>query len=410
MKSHYQILFCTLLFMGISLNNTSILAQTNCVCASCGVKCGATHTSSCSYYSAAKSTTKSSSTLIVPSTNINTMITGMVLQSLLTAVFSTSSGPTQKEIEAQQQAEALAAAKAAEEQRIQEAIAQAKYNEMMKSYKLLDGTQSLGVKSLTNTNLDFKTLDGEAETLSVNARKQFVDPNLTPISDSTAIGNGTPFFGDSMPIVDLQNLISLENNPNVVDLRDTKNYIDEKIKNDSIQIVTLLRKNETDGNGEPIIQKPDCEKLGNKLKSYVNQRNQFQKTIYLSQNELNIWETANRNALMNQAKDGLEYFTGKLFDKLSKRGIAADRLQGILDKNSKEMVKKGINIADIQTKIDNLRLMSTTGQLTDLANKMNDWTTFMKDGLSSLLLDLGNSNNEINEIIENPQMQQYFQM
>ncbi|MDP2088680.1 MAG: hypothetical protein Q8J84_04695 [Flavobacteriaceae bacterium] len=401
--------------MVLSINSSTLTAQTipavgNPVCAYCGTRVpNGIHSSSCPYYSSVKSTSKSSSTLLVPSTNINNMITGMVFQSLLSAVFSSGSGPSQKEIEAQQQAEALAAAKAAEEQRIQEAIALAKYHEMMKSYKLLEGTQSLGVKSLTNTNLDFKTLDGEAETLSANARKQFEDPNLSPISDSTKIGNGTPFFGDTMPIVDIQTLVDIENNPNVVDLRDSKKYIDEKIKNDSIQVVTLLRKNEIDGNGKPILQKPDCEKLGYKLKSYVNQRNQFQKTINLSQNELEIWETANRNALINAAKDGLEYFTGQLFEGLKNRGNAADRLQQIYSKNARQMAKEGINISEIQAKIDRLRSISSTGQIADLANNMNDWTTFIKDGMSSLLINLTNSNNEINEIFENPQMQKYFQ-
>ena len=347
---------------------------------------------------------------LLPSANLNNMIGGMIFQSLLNSVFSSNPATSTQELEAQKQAAAEAAQKAAEEQKMKQAKEQAEYDSMMESYKSLDGSQNLQTKTIGDTNLDFKTLDGEAENLAADARKQFEVTGDAPISNNVEIGEATPFFGESMPIEDLQTLGDLNNNPNVVDLRETQKYVEEKIADDGPKIVELLRKYEPDANGEPIIEKPDCVDLFKKLKVFTNQRAQTQKILNLSNSELNIWETANQNALMNQAKDGLEYFTGKLFDKLSKRGIAADRLQGILDKNSKEMVKKGINIADIQTKIDNLRLMSTTGQLTDLANKMNDWTTFMKDGLSSLLLDLGNSNNEINEIIENPQMQQYFQM
>ncbi|MDP3352881.1 MAG: hypothetical protein Q8S44_03990 [Flavobacteriaceae bacterium] len=390
--------------------NNIIVSQSiptaNCVCSYCNVKCGSGHSTNCTYYSAPKAASKIG---VIPATNINNMVAGMVFQSLLNAVFSSNTNTSQQQAEAQQAA-ALAAQQAAEEKKAQEKKAQEEYDRMMQLYKTLDGSQNLLTKSLGDTNLDFKTLDGEAENLSTAARNQFEGLSTNTVTDSTTIGGGTQFFGDSMPIVDLQSLEDLNNNPNVVDLRETQKYVEENIENDSLQIVSILRQYEPDANGEPIIQKQDCRDLAKKLKVYINQREQTKKILDLSNNELNIWETANQNALMNQVKDGLEYFAGNLFDKLSKRGKAADRLQGILNKNSNKMVKEGINIADIQAKIDNLRLISTAGELTDLANKMNDWTTFMKDGFSSLLLNLSSSNNEINEIIENPQMQQYFQM
>jgi hypothetical protein len=338
---------------------------------------------------------------------MNTMIVGVVFESLLSSLFSSNTANNQNELEAQKQAAALAAQKAAEQQRIQEAIAQAKYNKMMESYKLLEGSQSLGFKSLNSTNLQFKTLDGETEKMAANARNQFDNLSSIKTSDSTTIKSGTPFFGDTMPIIDIQNLVNPENDPMVVDLRKADAYVKEEIKKDSLQIVGLLR--DKDANGEPILQKPDCVKLTNQLKVYENQRAQMQKVLTLNYSELNVWEEANRNALNNAAKDGIEYFTGMLLERFAKRGQAADRLQNIYNKNADKMAKAGVNLKEVQAKIDRLKLLSTRGQLSELAANMNDWSTFMKDGMSGLVNNLSNSNDEIKAMMDDPQLQTFFE-
>lgn len=410
MKAINKVCCCILLFITISTFSTKIFAQ-NPVCAYCNTPLpNGIHSSSCPYYKPTKTTTKSG-VLPMPSTNINNMVAGMVFQSLLNSIFSSNKETNKKKLEAEQQAAALAAQQAAIQKKIQEAKDQAEYDKMMQYFKPLGSSQNLQIKSIGDSKLDFKNLDGEAETLSANARKQFDSLSIPIDSNSNSINSGTQFFGDTMATPDLQILEDLNNDPDVVDLRETQKYVEEKIKKDSSGFVSLLRKQDEVLNGEPITQKVDCIKLyGNKLKVYENQRTQTLKILNLSNNELNIWETANRNALINQAKDGLEYFAGKLFERLTKRGEAADRLQGILDKNIEEMMKDGIDISDVKAKIDYLKFVSTKGQLTEIASKMNDWTTFMKDGLSSLLIDLSKSNDEINQILKNPQMEKYFQM
>lgn len=333
---------------------------------------------------------------------LNNMVAGAVVQGLLSAIFSSNS-PSPAEIAAQQREADLAAQQAAEQaaeqQRIKEAYDQAEYEKMMGSYKLLDGAQ----------DLNFKTLDGNAENLTTETGNRHVGTATPPDSGTSGTGTFRNFFGDTMPEGDLQTLLDLENNPDVVDLRDANKFVDEKTVKDSSGIVTLLRQYEPDGNGEPIIQKPDCIKLGKQLKSYTNQRQQFQKTINLSQNELDIWETANRNALINAAKDGLEYFTGNLLEGLANRVKSADRLQLILEKNAKQMAKEGINVAEVQAKIDALRALSSAGQIAEFTTNMKDWQTFVKDGMSSLIAKLSGSNDEIKSMLEDPKMQKYFE-
>jgi hypothetical protein len=352
---------------------------------------------------------KISSSSSASSTNMNNMVIGAIFKSILTSKSSANSRNNQKELEAKQREAELAAQQAAEQQRINEAIAQSEYDKMMQSYKLLDGSQELKPKTLNSTNLDFKTLDGNAESLAAGAKKQFEVTGTASVSGSSVTGNATPFFGDEMPVQDLQTLLDPENNPNIVDLRDAKKFVTEKTVNDSSGIVSLLKNYEPEGNGEPIIQKPDCIKLVKQLKGFTDQRQQFQKTIDLSQNELNMWETANHNALINAAKDGLEYFTGELLEGLSNRGKAADRLQQIYDKNVKQMAGEGINVAGIKAKIDQLRSISSAGQITELTANINDWETFLKDGMSSLIGRLTVSNTEIKGILEDSKMKKYFE-
>jgi hypothetical protein len=341
------------------------------------------------------------------------MIVGAIFQNVLNSVFNNNSGQNQKKLDAKQQADELAkreaAHKAAEQQRINAAIAQAEYEKMMRSYKLLDDSESLQIKTLNSTGLDFKTLDSDPENLASNAAKQFENASIAFVSTPPEPGKATPFFGDTMPVEDIQILLSPETKPEIADLREATKYLSDNNKKDSLGFVALLRKPEPQANSQPLTQKPDCKNLTRQLEEYINQRQQFQKTIDLSQNEVDVWETANRNAMMNAAKDGLEYFTGQWMEALTKRGKAADRLQQIYDKNVKQMAKDGIDIAAVQSKIEKLRNISSAGQIADFASNINDWQTFIKDGMSSQISKLTDSNTEIKDLLDEPEMKEYFE-
>jgi len=87
--------------------------------------------------------------------SLNNMVAGAVVQSLLNNLFSTPT-VSKEELAAQQKAAELAAQQAAEQaaeqQRIKEEIAQAEHDKMMQSFKQLDGSQGLGMKTLDNNN------------------------------------------------------------------------------------------------------------------------------------------------------------------------------------------------------------------------------------------------------------------
>jgi len=409
-----KILSLTIALSGIISGDAYVFAQSvpeasHAVCAYCGASLpNGVHSPGCPYYAGASKSSGSKSGS--SSTDLNSMIVGTVFESLLTSIFSSSdTANNQSALAAQKQAAALAAQQAAAQKKADQMAAQAAYEQMMKSYKQLDNTQGAAFKTLSDSNLGYKSLDGDAEALAANARKPFDTASDSAQSGPVTTEGATSFFGDTMPAENIQFLVNPENNPNVVDLRNATTYVAENIKKDSEALETSTKAYAKKGKGEPIIKDQDCGKLAEKLNSFINQRNKFQKTINLAQDQLTVWEEANRNALVNGLKDGVEYFTGQLFERLAKRGEAAERLQQIYQKNAKQMAQEGLDVAGIEAKINRLRMMSTAGKTSEIASSINDWQTFVKDGMSSLLAQLTSSNDEVRSMYEDPRMKKYFE-
>ncbi|MDP4291005.1 MAG: hypothetical protein Q8908_07985, partial [Bacteroidota bacterium] len=401
------ILIAGILLIGSNALAQNVPAASSPVCVYCGAALpNGVHAPNCPYNTASLTKTKVS---IAPALDIKTMVVGSIFQSLLSSMLNSSPVDDKKSQEAAQMEANLAAMHAAKMKRYNDSVAQVEYEKMMATYKQLEGSQEVTTKTLSNTNLDFKTLNGDAEALSANARHQFERGIKIPVADSSSQHQATGFFGDTMPMTDIQTLVEPENNPDVVDLRQSKQYVAAQIKSDSLNIVTLLRKDEAKENGEPIIQKPDCVKLKGLLNAYTRQRSEFQKTILLSNSQLDIWEAKNRNALVNAAKDGIDYFIGEILDALKNRGEIADKYQMVLDNNVNQMMGEGIDVTKIQNEIAQLRKISARGQTADFLNSLKDWNTFMKDGLSSLIGELSESNKDVSGILEDPMMKKYFE-
>lgn len=418
MRIRVRILLLALLLGGIPFGMTHVSAQnipsaSAPVCAYCGARLPyGTHSSRCPYSKSAGSKPappKSGSKPHHHAPSMKAAIAGALFESLLSAAFAPDPKSTQEALAAQQRAAELAAQRNAEWQRAQEAKAQAEFERMMQSYKQLDGT-GVAFKTLSDSALSLKTLDGDAETLAAGARRPFDTPSETtgPASPPVSVGSATPFFGDTIPEADLQRLVNPENDPNVVDLRKAVQYVAESIKN--TPSVAAVKTTDGAAKGAPVVQSPECAKLELRLKNYLDQRNKFHKTILLAREELQIWETANRDALLNAAKDGLEYFTGQLLETLANKGRAADRLQRMLQKNARQMAKDGVNTAEIEVKIKRLKMLSMMGNLSELGSHGMEWQTFLKDGASALLDQLTASNEEVNEMLRDPKLEKYFQM
>lgn len=335
--------------------------------------------------------------------NVKAMFAGALFEGLLTSMFAPPTSPAnaQEALAAQQKAAALAAQQAAELQRAQEAAFQVEHNKMMQSFKQLDGSQGVAFKSLSDASLAFKTLDDDAETLAANARKPF-DTAAEPRPP-------TPFFGDTMPLKDIQFLVNPENDPRVVDLKNATTYVAKNLKNEGGDSTPGTKPRDGKADGKPITKAPDCAKLNQKLQGFITQRDKFHNTINLAQEQVTTWETANRNALLNAAKDGIEYFTGQLLEGLTNRGKAAERLQGIYEKNAARMAQDGVDVAAIEAKIARLKMLSSSGKISELTSNILDWQTFIKDGMSGLMSQLTSSNQEVHALLDDPKLKKYFE-
>ena len=350
------------------------------------------------------------------SPDYNAMIAGTIFQSMVTSMFSTGTGTDsthQYEALMAQQAEAQAKAQHAMAlQQQKEAVFKAKHNQMMQAYKQPGGSSGTAFKSLTDSGSGsmngYKSLD-DAETLASNARMPFdTPPEQTVDSDGMRFGEATPFFGDTMPLKDIQLLVNPENDPRIVDLREAKSYIVANLKKENVSGKGSKTPDKGNDNGEPIVEKPDCAKLSRQLKGYIVQRDRFQKTVALAQEQVDTWQAANRNAMLNVAMDGINYFTGQLLEGMTNRGKAAARLEQIYKKNADRMVKDGIDIQGIEEKIDHLKRLSSAGEMADMISNVSDWNDFVEHGMSGLISQMTDSNREIEGMLEEPGMQKYL--
>lgn len=338
------------------------------------------------------------------SAQLKGMVFGAVFESVLTSLFTTPQASEADILAAQQRAAELAWQQEQERQ-AREAAAQAAYDKMMQSYKKLDDATPVSFKTISDSNLSFKTLDGEMETMAANARKPFDTPgDLALPTPPEPSGAPTPFFGDTMPLADIKLLANPENDLRVVDLREANRFVVQNIKTDKEKMEAAARKQNT-REAKPARTKEECLGLVRKLDGFISQRGKFQKTIYQGQEQLNVWEEANRAALVNAAKDGFEYFAGMFLDVLKDRAEFAETVLQRINAQRSNLAKAGYDMAAYEAKLNRFK---SIGTMADNIAKANDWQTLMKDGISSMVVQLTSSNEEIKAMMEEPVMKQMF--
>lgn len=322
------------------------------------------------------------------------MVVGALFGAILGAALAPEPEPDQRELQAQQ---AAAAAKALAEQQARAAAAQAAYDRMMQSYKQLNDAADAGFKSISGPSVGFKPLGSELDAMAAGARAPFDTPVAPSPSPPPVTATPTAFFGDTMPVADLKLLVEPASDPRVVDLRKAKKFV-QSIK----QPIDLGDQGQPAWTGP---NKAECQAMQTKMGAFIQQQTKFHQTILLANDQVDVWEEANRNALINAAKEGIEFFAGKFLDMRSRRGAAAERLSRILDRKRAEMLADGVDVAAVERKIARLKGTATIGKVAGIISDANDWQTFMKDGLSAVLKQLNASNAEI---FEDPVIQRYL--
>ena len=99
-------------------------------------------------------------------------------------------------------------------------------------------------------------------------------------------------------------------------------------------------------NGEPIIEKPDCNALTEKLARYRSDMIRFQEWNAGTLSELKKWEDQNNDAFWNAVTDGASAAFGVFVDYLNETRSSASKLKKILEQNEGKYISDGVFSSD----------------------------------------------------------------
>ncbi|MCE5175275.1 MAG: hypothetical protein ABFC90_05560 [Bacteroidales bacterium] len=164
--------YLSALLLFVSIYGVSqVPAVSGAQCVECGAMNGS-HKTWCKYYNSP--TTSLSSSLFGVSTeqSIKMQLATSLASAFFSLLFNDNSQNNEQAIEQQRQQAALMAQRAAEEKRINDSIAQVKYEKMMQSYKRLNDANNLQFKSLSTSNMQFKSLESGSAPMTMEERER----------------------------------------------------------------------------------------------------------------------------------------------------------------------------------------------------------------------------------------------
>jgi hypothetical protein len=162
--------YLSALFLFVSICTYS---QTGIECVECHGMNG-NHKTWCKYYNppSSSSSSSSSSSGISMEQSIKMQLVSGVVSAFLNLIFNNNSQNNQQAIKQQQQQAAMLAQRAEEEKRYNDSIAQIKYEKMMQSYKRLNNSNDIQLKTLATSNIQFKSLDSGGTPMTVEERER----------------------------------------------------------------------------------------------------------------------------------------------------------------------------------------------------------------------------------------------
>ena len=264
------------------------------------------------------------------STSVSNMVSGMIIESLFNNLFSPAPQKSAAELEAER----------LEKERLELEAEMQKQAEMVRQQQLHDKLINSS-KSLNDSDpLDFKSLDGEMESLRKEAADQF-EPD-TEGGSSGASTIGTAFFGIPLSDADVQIALDPENTPVYKDLKTSVDESDEYLKNERDTVRLLSRPSKADEKGEPIVPKPDCKALSQKLERYQKDMVRFNGWNNGTLTELNKWEEKNDEAFWNAVTDGAGGAFDVFTDYLDETRTSAIGIKNVLEANEAKFLQDKI--------------------------------------------------------------------
>lgn len=287
--------------------------------------------------------------------SMSSVVTGAIMQGILNNLLSPTPQKSQAEIDAENAEAERVAYEAEMERQAEEARQQELHENLINSSKTLSGSGSL----------DFKSLDGDMESM----RKEASDPFDQGSSGNSikTVPRGNDFFGVPLSDPDFATVMEPETNPVVLDTKEAVDMSNEYLEKEKLDM-EKLKKEKLDkknlenekmvveiiggavtnqmANGEPIIEKPDCNALTEKLNRYRSDMVRFQEWNAGTLSELKKWEDQNNEAFWNAVKDGASAAFGVFLDYLNETRSSASNIKKILEANESKYISEGVFTPD----------------------------------------------------------------
>lgn len=357
------------------------------------------HAPSCSYNPKSKT---SPGVKNIPSTNgqIKVMVTGMIMQTLITNLF-TPPAPAQKtqaQIQAEQQAQIDAMLEEARQQKIRDSIALAKHNQLISEFKVIDN----------HADLDFKSINGEMEMLRANASNQFDKLGNLDFSNGQISSEMSSY--DNIPDSVINGVFETDNDPMIVDLREAKLFLVDTnlLKKANSEVV---KKEEPKLKDTPKFDEEQCKNLESKIARAIENRNKYEKTIDETISELDKWKEQNTGAMIDAYLEGLNFITDKFIKWSDKKREPAE----LTKKTMLEILKKDPSNLSAKKVIDFIDEQYLNKNWSEIIirtyNESKDFEKYyfvMKDALQNFTNGFAKVDKDLIVMLNEPELQKHL--
>jgi len=265
--------------------------------------------------SAVKSAASSSSS------DMSGTVSGIILQSIINNLLNPTPQKSKEELEAEQK----------ERERLEYEAEMKRQAELARQQKIHETLVNSSKQVTDAPKLDFKSLDGEAETIRKEAADQF-EPK-TEGNNYSKNTMGSAFFGLPLSDTEVQIAIDPENTPVVRDLKTSAEETREYLENEKDSIKLISKPSPIEARGEPIVEKPDCMALSEKLTRYRTDMMRFDAWNTGTLVELEKWQEQNDAAFWSAVEDGTDAAFGIFLDYLDETRKSAYNLKRVFEKD-----------------------------------------------------------------------------
>lgn len=289
--------------------------------------------------------------------SLSTVVAGALLQGVFNSLLSSPAEKSPEQLEAERKEQERIAEEEKLKKEMEEKHQQEVYDNLMKSSKDVPGSESL----------DFKNLDGNMETLRKEASDPFdsgskgvqlkkdsafigkpvASPDLKNLNstnpnpkDANAPSKGTAFFGVPVSSPEFQTVVEPESAPVYKDIKTSVNLTEQYLKNEKLVVGLIAQA--INNNGSPIIEKPDCKALNEKLVRYRSDLVRFQAWNNETLIELEKWKKQNEDAFWNAVTDGASAAFSVFLDYLNETRASALKIKKLLEENEAKYLQDKI--------------------------------------------------------------------